>query len=176
MHTHTHIHTRDVLLVYCCVGGVNEKQYNNDTQQFMEVFTSSVSIMYSCAVTADSRKKELQRRVSSKVRHWCSKFIWCCHSSKRPRRWNSALAQWEGIIAWPEHAPSWGVKAVLSVAGSQFTQGKQARQPSDKQFGLNKAFRYKGRATTSYLSWLWRPPLALACLLSWRHLTYIHPS
>lgn len=44
--------------------------------------------------------------------------------------------------------PPWGVKAALNLAGSQFTQGKQARQPNDKQFSLNKAFRNKGRATT----------------------------
>lgn len=65
----------------------------------------------------------------------------------------------------PPPLPPWGVKAVLSGAGSQFTQ---ARQPGDKQLGLNKAFRYKGRATTGYMSCLWRPaaapglPVALA--------------
>lgn len=137
--------------------------------------SSGMSIMYSWAVTVDSRKKKLKQYVSSKVRHWCSKFIWSCHSSNG--QGNEMLAQWEGIIGWPEHAPPWGVKAVLSGAwGSQFTQGKQTRQSSDKQLGLNKAFRYKGRATTSYLSCLWRPQLPLACLLPWWHLTYIHPS
>lgn len=96
-----------------------------------------------------------------------------------------ASGQGDETLPWPNERvllcglytpPPWGVKVVLSGAGSQFTQGKQARQPSDKQFGLNKAFRYKGRATTGYLSCLWRPPLPLACLLPWRHLTYIHPS
>lgn len=70
--------------------------------------------------------------------------------------------------------PPRGVKAALNVAGSWFTQGRQARQANDKQFSLNKAFRNKGRATTGYLSCLWRPPLPLACLLPWRQ--HIHPS
>ena len=80
------------------------------------------------------------------------------------------------LLPGPNTPPPRGAKAVLSGAGSQFTQGKQARQLSDKQFSLNKAFRNKGRATTGYLSCLWRPPLPLACLLPWRHLTCIHPS
>lgn len=131
--------------------------------------------MYSCAVTADSGKKELQRRVSSKVRHWCSKFILCCHSRKRPRQWNPALVQWDSIMSGLNTPPlPQGVKVVLSGAGSQFTQGKQARQPNDKLFTLNKAFRNKGRATSGYLSCLWRPLLPLACLLPLRHLTIHH--
>ncbi len=74
-----------------------------------------------------------------------------------------ASGQGEETLPWPNERvllpgpntpPPWGVKAVLSGAASQFTQGKQTRQPSDKQFGLNKAFRYKGRAATAYLSCL----------------------
>lgn len=137
--------------------------------------------MYSCAVTADSKKKELQRRVSSKVRHWCSKFIWCCHSSKQAKAmkcWHDPMRGYYRTEPLPKHPstpsppktpPNWGV--IWSRAGPQFTRGNQARQ-----FVLNKAFRYKSRATTGYLSCLWRPPLPLACLLPWRHLTYIHPS
>lgn len=45
-------------------------------------------------------------------------------------------------------------------AGSWFTQGEQARQRRDKQSGLNKAFRCKGRVTC--LSSLSGPPLPLA--------------
>lgn len=83
----------------------------------------------------------------------------------------------EGVLMPGPITPSpWGVKVLLCVGGSQFTLGKRARQPNDKQFSPNKAFRNKGRATTGYLSCLWRPPLPLACLLPRRHLTHIHPS
>lgn len=149
----------------------------NFTQQLIVEFTSRMSVMYSHSVTANSRKEELQLCVSSKVRHWCSKFIWRCHSSNQPRQWKAGLAQWDGIIAWPEQPPlPYGVKAFLCRVGSQFTSAKEARQHSDKQFSLNKAFRHDGGATTIHLSCLWRPPLPLARLLPRQHLTHIHPS
>lgn len=65
--------------------------------------------------------------------------------------------------------PPRGVKASLSEAAMQFKQGNQARHISDKQFGLNKAFTYKGRATTGYLSCPW--PACYPCDTS---LTFIH--
>lgn len=40
-------------MLLCCVGGANE------TQQFTEEFTSSVPIMYSYTVRADSKKKRV---------------------------------------------------------------------------------------------------------------------
>lgn len=45
-----------VLELHCCVRGTNETRQNCDAH-FIEEFTSRVSIMYSCAVTADSRGK-----------------------------------------------------------------------------------------------------------------------
>lgn len=42
-----------------------------------------------------------------------------------------------------------GVQAVQTEATSQFTQGKQARQVSDKLFGLNEAFLKAGPPTAT---------------------------
>lgn len=98
-----------------------------------------------------------------------AKAMKCWHDPMRGYYRTEPLPKHPSTPSPPKTPPNWGV--IWSRAGPQFTRGNKARQ-----FVLNKAFRYKSRATTGYLSCLWRPPLPLACLLPWRHLTYIHPS
>lgn len=114
--------------------------------------------MYSCAVTADSRgKKKKKKKSYSRVcppksdTDAANSFGVVSQASGQGDEnlpWPNERVLLPGLNTPPPFLLPWGVKAVLSGAGSRFAWGKQARQASDKQFSLNKAFRYKGRATT----------------------------
>lgn len=152
-------------------------QHTRNSKANTEVlYSGSLPITYSCAVTADSRKTRdtvtcvLQSQTLMQQIHFALSLKQAAKAMKcwlRPMRQCDYLAgtHRSGLFKW-----------LLCEVGSQFTQGRQTRQRNDKQLGLNKAFRYKSTAATGYLSPLLRPPLPLVCLLPWRHLTYFHPS
>lgn len=161
VHTHSHTHTHVNLFLTTptlrCIRHTIGRQY---TPIYRSIHKQSVhNVFMSCHCGQQENKSYSDTRPPKSDTDAANSFGVVTQASS-----NEMLARPNERVLLPG---LWGVKAVLSGAGSQFTQGKKARQPGDKQLGLNKAFRYKSMAATSYLSCLLRPPLPLVYLLPW---------